>query len=206
MQFKSNGSILSRQHSHCFCTFIEAFSNDTKESHWNTDSCKVNNHTSGNQRKDGLLSGKRRIQKVNGKKRKRLWMWTDLSGIKWKTVFFMTVEWGTSCLLFVGVAGWFVWRVVCSLGPPILSPRLSWFLSKGWAFPLQAGCFFYDASLTVMLMNALLAFTSPVSLWKWQAVYSPLAFSLKRPLHPSPPTVVVLMFNSLIRKGSGCFS
>lgn len=42
---------------------------------------------------------------------------------------------------------------------------------------------FYDARLTVMLMNALLAFTSPVSLWKWQAVHSPLPFSLKRPLH-----------------------
>lgn len=34
----------------------------------------------------------------------------------------------------------------------------------------------------------------------------PFAVLTERPLQPSPPTVVVLMFNSLIRKGSGCFS
>lgn len=139
-------------------------------------------------------------QKKKGTVRKR----TGLSGIKWKTVFYMTVEGSPACLLFVGVAGWFVWMVVFSLGPPI--HRTVLVSQQGPGFSITSRFGFYDASLTVMLMNALLAFTSPVSLWKWQAVYSPLPFSLKRPLHPSPPTVVVLMFNSLIRKGSGCFS
>ncbi len=138
------------------------------------------------------------------KKKATVRMWTGLSGIKWKTVFYMTVEGGTACLLFVGVVGWFVWMVVCSLGSPHTLHCLG--LSAGAGLLHYKSVGFYDASLTVMLMNALLAFTSPVSLWKWQAVYSPLPFSLKRPLHPSPPAGVVLMFNSLIRKGSGCFS
>lgn len=72
------------------------------------------------------------------KKKATVRMRNGLSGIKWKTVFYMTVEGGTACLLFVGVVGWFVWMVVCSLGPPPYT-ALSWSLSRGRASPLQAG-------------------------------------------------------------------
>lgn len=137
------------------------------------------------------------------KKKRTARMGTGLSGIKWKTVFYMTVEGRTACLLSVGVVG-FVWRVVSSLAPPPRTPHCPG-RSAGARLLHYKPVQFYDPRLTVMLMNALLAFTSPVSLWKWQAVYNPLPFSLKRPLLPFSLTVVVLMFNSLIRKGSGCF-
>lgn len=131
----------------------------------------------GNMVCSGVRGAYRRRMGEWQKKKRTDWMGTGLSGIKWKTVFYMTVVGSTACLLFVGMYGG--WSLVYSPTPHTLHcPGRSAGARLLHYKPVQ----FYDARITVMLMNALLAFTSPVSLWKWQAVYNLLPFSLKRPL------------------------
>lgn len=101
MQFKSNGFILSRQHSQCFCAFIQTFLTVTNESISNTDSSQVNNHASGHERKNGLLWGKRCIQKVNGKIAKEERDCADMNMSFWHKMKDRSI----ACLLFVGVVG-----------------------------------------------------------------------------------------------------
>lgn len=140
MQFLSNGFILSRQHNHCFCTFIWAFSNVTKESHLNTDSCQVNNHTSGHQRKDGLLWVKRCIQKVNGQMAKEESDCADVNWSFWHKMKDSVLHdsWRRYSLFALRGSG----GLICMDGGLVKGPSytaLSWSLSRGRASPLQAG-------------------------------------------------------------------
>lgn len=176
------------------------FPSGAKESHSNTDGCQVNNHANMHQRKQALLWVKGDKLSVNpGGDCKG---WESFRHKKKRKAICVTVTRTVDCLLFVEGVGWFLWDV-SRLGP--LYTALSWSLSRGWGSPLPAGLALrHQANCHVNECFAGLywALCPCKSDKQCSALYRS---HWKGHFIPSPTTVVVLMFNSLIRKGSDPF-
>lgn len=93
-----------------------------------------------------------------------------------RTAFCMTVKGTVTCLVFLGEVGLFVWDV-SRLGP--LYTALSWSLSRSRLLHIQL-VWLYDTRLTVMLMNALLAFTGPCVLGKVTSGVQPFTVLIEK--------------------------